>query len=96
MLKFPKLASVAITGNKGRTLLIDHSALFQDKIHPIIPRGLGQGVGRRREGGEGLVRGEISRAKLPNRRVPHNRMKQGLSSQRNHRLLALSQCQQVT
>lgn len=54
MLKFPKLASVAITGNKGRTFLIDHSALFQDKIHPIIPRGLGQGGGEE-EGGRRRV-----------------------------------------
>lgn len=47
-------------------------------------------------GGEGLGRGEIPRAKLPNGRVTHNRMNQGHSRQRNYRLLALNQCQQVT
>lgn len=85
MLKFPKAALV--TGGRGRV------GLFQDKNHPIIPRGLGWRVrSRRREGGllggEGLGRGEILRVKLPNRRVPHNRMNQDLSSQRNHRLPA--------
>lgn len=79
---------------EGWTFLI-HNDLFQDKDHPIIPRGLGQEVGRKRReggllGGERLGSREIPRVKLPKRRVLHNRMNQGLCSQRNHRLLALS------
>lgn len=102
MLKFSKLVvavqkKLLVMKEERRTFLVDQRALFQDKDHPINHRGLRQGW----RGGEcGCLEEKAwAEEKSPEQncqRVTHNRMNQGHSSQRNHRLLALSQCQPVT